>query len=203
MFLSEAAHYLRERLLTVRILLLWLLLLAAIVLSSAERVVLLPGLAITSALFVLSFRLWDDLADLGYDRLHRPERSLLRSTDIRFFHAAQWFLIVVLTGLLLATTSHGQVVVFLCLVVFMWVMYRVTPNRPQLRPVRVGLVLAKYPALVMLLALEPGTLRALFAALGIYLLLVLYEIRSTGMAILMPSSVIAGFMLLAQWVLIP
>ena len=197
MFVTEGHLYLGERILKVRIGLLWLLLLVGTLLTSADPLTRLPWLAMTSALFVLAFRLWDDLADMEYDRQHHPRRGLVRSAEVRSFHAAQWFLITALGILVLTITDGVRALAFLGLVAFYLAMYRVTGNRPGLRPLRVSLVLVKYPTFVLLLALHPDDPVALLAALGVYLLPLLDEVRSTGPAILLASSAIVGLAILA------
>jgi hypothetical protein len=192
MFRAESCQYLRERILKARIGLLWLLLLIGGLLTNAEPLTHLPWLALGSALFILAFRLCDDLADLAHDRAHHPQRCLVRSVDLQPFRAAQWFLFALLIWLLAMVAEGGRVLAFLVLVVAILALYRVTRNQAGLRPLRTVLVLAKYPAFVLLLARRPSEPGALLVALGIYLLPLLDEVRVSGLCILLPAATCVG-----------
>jgi 4-hydroxybenzoate polyprenyltransferase len=194
MFATEAHEYLVERILKVRIGLLWLLLLAGALLAGGHP----PAwLALAGALFVLAFRLWDDLADREYDRGSLPQRCLVRSEAVQSFRALLGFLLAALAGLVLVIAGGRRALAFLGLVAVFLAMYRITGDRPGLRPLRVVLVLAKYPAFVLLLAQRPGEPIALWAALGVFLPPLLDEVRGTGAGVLVPAAVFLGMAFLA------
>jgi hypothetical protein len=157
----------------------------------------LHWLLLATCLFVLAFRLWDDLADLEFDRLHHPDRCLVRSADLRPFYAAQWLLLVSLAGFLMIFPQGGRILPFLGLVAAFLAIYRVTASRPRLRSMRTVLVLVKYPAFVFLLAHRPDDPATLLTALVVYLLPLLDELRSTGPGMLVPAALLVGLTFLA------
>lgn len=196
MFATEAGLYLKERILRPRIGLLWLFLLACTVpVAGVGWLWMFP----TTVLFILAFRLWDDLADLDHDRAHHPGRVLVRSLDLRPFHAVHWGL---LAATALALTGGARTATFLALVATMLANYRLTAGRPALRPLRVALVLAKYPALVLLVAGQPGEPNALGAAAAAYLVPLADEVRDSGTAVLAPAALLSALALLAGWTLL-
>lgn len=197
MFRTEGRQYLGERVLKARIGLLWLLLLAGALLVGDYPLARLPWLALAGAVFVLAFRLWDDLADLEYDRRRHPQRCLVRSLDVRPFRTTLWLLLAALAGLFATLADGARALAFLGLVAAFLAMYRVTGNRHELRPLRALLVLAKYPAFVLLLAPRPGEPIALLAAFGVFLPPLLDEVRSTGSGILLPAAALVGLAFLA------
>jgi hypothetical protein len=71
-------------------------------------------------------------------------------------------------------------------------LYGLTTGRPDLRRLRIPLVLAKYPAFVLLLADDPGDDIALLVALGVYIPPLVDEVRSTGPEILRPAATLIG-----------
>lgn len=199
MFTTEAVSYLSERILTIRVGLVWLMLLVGVLLTSAH----LPWLAVATALFILAFRLWDDLADLAYDRQHHPQRCLVRSADVKTFHVAQWTLLAGVAGMVQLFAGSTRALIFLGLVMGLFAIYRATAQRPRLRSLRVILVVAKYPAFILLLALRPGDSFVLIVALAAYLLPLLDEIRSSGPGILVPAAGFVGLSLLVWLFLTP
>lgn len=192
MFVTEVRCYLHERILKVRIGLLWLWLLACMSFAVTDPFSSLPWLATGSALFILAFRLWDDLADRDYDRQHYPGRCLTRTTKTIPFFTSLWLLLAALTLLLYSFEGIWRALAFLILIVAFFVIYRLTARQPKLRSLRVTLVLAKYPAFVLLLADYPGKSGALLVALVAYLPPLLDEVRSTGTAMLVPTAAIAA-----------
>lgn len=192
MFRTEGFQYLGERILTVRVVLLALVLLTGVVLTGTAPMAHLHWLILATCLFVLAFRLWDDLADLEFDRVHHPDRCLVRSADLRAFYLAQWFLLASLAGALMVIADFGRVLSFLGLVAALLVIYRVTADRPRLRPLRMVLVLAKYPAFILLLTQRHGEPVTLLTAFVSYLLPLVDELRSTGHGMLGPAALLLG-----------
>lgn len=201
MFATEAACYLGERILRLRIVLVWLLVLSGVLLTAADPLSQLPVSGIMAALFVITFRIWDDLEDVDHDREHHPGRCLGRAQDLRPFRVALWLLVAGLAGLLFLFIDARRILPYLGLVVIFIVMYRVTGKRPALRSLRVALVPAKYPAFVLLLTHAPDDPLVPWVALGVYLLPLVDELRSTGPVILLPA---AAFLALASlaWLLL-
>jgi hypothetical protein len=172
---AELFTYLLTRVVTLRIALLWILLVVVLMVSADNtgppRETLLQALLLLAATAV--FRLWDDLADIEYDlRLH-PQRVLSTCRNL-------WpFIAVVVAGLaMLAYALHGEfrsLVAYLGLVLMLALLYHGKLGNPVDRPARASLVLVKYPLFVYLLV-TPSP-RAWLAGLGLYLLLVAYEWR--------------------------
>lgn len=196
LFVTDGFCYLSERALKMRVGLVWLLVLAAALFSVAEPLIRLPWLVVTSLLLVLAFRLWDDLADLEHDRLHHPRRCLVRTAQLRSFHVALWLMIAGLTILLCCTVGGARASAFIALLVAFLALYRATAMWRDLRPLRVSLVLAKYPAFVLLLSDDPGDRTTLVLALATYLLPLADEVSSTGAIILLPAAAFLGVSIL-------
>ncbi|MCP3671448.1 MAG: hypothetical protein GY814_13660 [Gammaproteobacteria bacterium] len=199
MFATETVSYLSERILTIRVGLIWLMVLVCLLLTAAQ----LPWLAVASAMFILAFRLWDDLADLTYDRQHHPLRCLVRSVNLKSFHVAQWTLLAGLAGMVQFIAGGTRALIFLGLVMAFFAIYSATTERLSLRSLRVILVVAKYPAFILLLSLRPGDSFVLIVALAAYLLPLLDEVRSSGPRILIPAVGFVGLSILVWLVLNP
>ena len=97
-------------------------------------------------------------------------------------------MITVLTALLSHFVDGVRSLVFLTLVVATFATYRAVKSRP----LRTSLVLAKYPAFILLLADAPGDSVVVIAALGVYLPPLMDEILSVGARIVIPASIFLG-----------
>jgi 4-hydroxybenzoate polyprenyltransferase len=173
-FVAEFRDYARERLLQPRI----LGLVAAVVVSAAfaSRSRNPEITAPLGFLLVWTFRIWDDLEDLPYDRVHHPERTLVRSAVPRPFAVAATAALL-LTGIALAlATGTPQALVYGVLVAAFGLGYRLLGRAPQRRLLRAHLVLAKYPAFTVLAAWQPAPAHTALAASLLYLALCLIEI---------------------------
>jgi hypothetical protein len=184
----DLAEWARTRLLRARLAALWLLVTGA-VMASGAGLARLPEFAGLTALWIASFRLWDDLADRPYDRVYHPERIAVRSRA-----APLWFAHVtagmVCSALMLWDLRGMAPVIFLGLLSAGFVLvYLLFPSlgspslvrgaaRSGSRTLRALLVLSKYPAFVWLLAPERSGRRALFVGALLYALLAVHEVRS-------------------------
>lgn len=200
MFAIEALGYLRERIATLRIGLLWLLLVGASALAGALEAVAWPMLALACAWFILVFRLWDDWEDRTLDRHNHPNRQLVRTRHPQIFVTTLWVLASGLAACTAWLAGLHHALALVCVIACLLVLYRWTADRPALRPLRAGLVLAKYPAWVLLLAGPPWSALALAAALMAYMLPVVDEYRETGPHLL-PTAGIVTMALIGLWLL--
>lgn len=171
--LSDTVGYAQTRLLQWRIALLWLLLVAALLaaepgLSAAQ---LIAG-AVFLALAVVLLRLWDDLADLPHDRAAHPQRVLVRSAHLGVFRALVAAGLPLL-ALLLVPDLRRLAIYGALLAVLAW-LYHGPGGTRLARPLRTGLVLAKYPVLVFLAGAAPSGRTALVGLL-LYALLAAHE----------------------------
>lgn len=197
LFATEARAYFGERILRPRVVLMWLLVLIGILLTTSAPMSRWPWLAVTSALFILAFRLWDDLEDLAYDRAHHSERCLVRSAHRRTFYAALWMLLIGLAALLFFVWGGGRALAFIAMLVAFLAIYALTAMRPDQRAVRTALVLVKYPGFVVLLADAPGDRMVAAVALGLYLPPLVDEVRSAGTGVLVAAAGVLGIAALA------
>ena len=176
--MHELLDYARTRILRGRIVLLWLIVLCACLaagpLRGAGRIV---WLAAACALLIAQFRLWDDLEDVAHDTAHHPERTLVRSADRDRYHSLLGVSIIVLVPLLGVFAGKLQAMAYLALVVGFGLVYRMARAVSPRRFVRSMLVLAKYPAFVLLLAGDPWRMWTVAVAMTLYLLLAVYEWR--------------------------
>jgi len=172
-FAAEFLAYARERLVAPRILVLGAAVAAcAAVASGAQHPEVSAPLAF---LLVWQFRLWDDLNDLGVDRVLHPGRVLVRSAALRGF-AATVVAGVLAVGLTLALVAGAaRALAYAGLVAAFAAGYRLLRGSPR-RLLRAHWVLAKYPAIVFLAAWHPVIGRAGPVAVLLYLVLCLIEI---------------------------
>lgn len=129
------------------------------------------GLAL---LLIAQFRLWDDLADREYDRVHRAGRVLPQSQATAWFWMA-FALLALVAVVAIAALSIGSAAlpVYLGLMVLLAVVYHGPMRLPRF--IRVQLVLLKYPAFVMLLVAPGHSTQALVAGAVGYLALSVFE----------------------------
>lgn len=173
---ADIACYLRTRILTGRILVLLLLVCAASVLSTAAVApAAVPATVGLMALLVAQLRLWDDLADRSRDSMRFPERLLVRTRHAPSF---AWTLLtsVVLVAAVLAWRGQlRELAVYTALLTLLALLYHTGPGADLPRPLRVSLVLAKYPLLLLIATGGKLAPRAWLVALGLYALLVAFE----------------------------
>jgi hypothetical protein len=176
--MHELLAYARGRILRGRILLLWLFVLGASVAAGPSgSAASIAWLALASALLSAQFRLWDDLEDVAHDRSHHPGRTLVRSADLNRFHALLGVCIIAAVPLFAVFAGKFQAVAYLALIVAFWLLYRMLRGLALRRFARSMLVLTKYPAFVLLLAIDPWRLWTAAVAMTLYLLLAVYEWR--------------------------
>ena len=140
---------------------------------TAARLVAAAGLA---TLLLLQFRLWDDLEDRDPDRVTHPDRVLAGASPAPF----RWALVALgLANLIvLAAAPSGAAAAGLTGVdAAFFAAYRLRAGVPD--PVwRFGVLLAKYPAFVGLIAAAigaPRTLRLALAMAAVYAAACAYE----------------------------
>ena len=124
---------------------------------------------------VFQFRLWDDLGDLPYDRIHHPQRVLCRtlSPDL-YFHIAG-IVGVVNAGLLMLLGRSYVGFALLNLAAVAWYAGIAIDQRRAIAGRHVTLL--KYPLIVLLIAPQ-DTLgwRTIIAAIAVYLACSIYEV---------------------------
>jgi hypothetical protein len=172
---ADLIAYGRERIFRWRVAALALLIVALAfyveVPSDALDALARTGLAL---LLIAQFRLWDDLADRGYDRVHHATRVLVRSGATGWFWAAFALLSVAAVGAVGALRSGPAALqVYLGLMVLLAGVYHGPLHLPRL--IRAQLVLLKYPAFVLLLAAPGFSTPALLAGTVAYLVLSVFE----------------------------
>jgi len=173
---ADATCYLRTRILTVRVLALVLLVCAANVLSTAAvSVIGLPATVAFMGLLVAQLRLWDDLADRSRDGRRFPRRLLVRTVHGQSFVRALLASVVLVSAVLAWRGQLRQLAVYTSLLGLLALLYHTRPGADLPRPLRVSLVLAKYPLLVLIAARGELAPRAWSVALGLYALLVAFE----------------------------
>lgn len=173
-FAAEFLAYARERLLTPKILVLAGAAAAcAAVASRAQHPEITAPLAF---LLVWQFRLWDDLEDLGFDRVVHPGRVLALSAAPRAFGATVVASVLAVGAALALAAGPARALAYAVLAAALAAGYRLLRNAPQRRLLRAHWVLAKYPAFVFLAAWQPVIERAVPAAALLYLVLCLIEI---------------------------
>ena len=171
-FVNELTRYTASRLATVRIAALTVLVIAmSLVVSPDPSPTDIGTTALLAALLIAQFRLWDDLADVDFDRVHHPHRVLVASRDVRPYFILVIGLTVLNTVVIAALRSPAQLLAYVLLLAGMAMIYRRRTWSGSWRLVRTQLVLIKYPVFLYLCA--QGGLHGNFVwgILAIYLLL--------------------------------
>ncbi len=129
------------------------------------------GLAL---LLIAQFRLWDDLADREYDRVHHAARVLPRSQAAAWFWAALVLLGTLAVAITVALHQGGAaLLIYFGLTILLAGVYHGPMRLPRF--VRAQLVLLKYPVFVVLLVAPVYSTRALVAGVVGYVVLSAFE----------------------------
>jgi len=167
------------------------------------------GLAFT---LVLQFRLWDDIADLGHDRIQHPDRLLCRTANIRHFYYVAGSLALI-NAVLITFSFQGwdRIGGFLTLCLGLLAWYHWRPRESGYFLLNGHVVLLKYPAVVWLITPEleggpGGRLNFVCCLLSVYLIFAMYEILhdQRSRALNGVAGVLGGEMILltSTWVVI-
>jgi hypothetical protein len=129
---------------------------------------------ITAFSMVFQFRLWDDLGDLPYDRIHHPQRVLCRASLDSYIHIVG-IVGVVNTGLLMLLGRSYVGFALLNLAALAWYGGIAIDRRRSFAGRHVTLL--KYPFIVLLIAPQDTVgLRSILAAVAVYLACSAYEV---------------------------
>jgi 4-hydroxybenzoate polyprenyltransferase len=173
-FAADFLTYAQQRLLRPRMAALVALVAACAVFASG---VPRPGFAIPASLILVwQFRLWDDLEDLSFDRIHHPDRVLLVTGMRRTFAATLATTLAIAGAILFIVADVAQALVYAALVAALAAGYRMMRAAPDRRLVRAHWVLVKYPVFVFAAATEPVFAQATPVAVVLYLALGLFEV---------------------------
>lgn len=179
-------HYIRTRLLCLRmlLLLLFLLLLSRVPRPPSEITgwLLWDTLLMTTLLF--QFRLWDDLADIEQDQRHSPDRILVKTEYRTHFRILTGVVAGLNALLILQLSTWISLVIFGLLTGGLWLWYHY-PQRHTFPILSFHIVLLKYPIFIELISAQERpvsmnvsmTNRITVPALA-YLALCLYEVSS-------------------------
>ncbi len=154
-FRADLAAYLGTRILTVRVLALWLVVGTAIVLvagagtASAAR---LAGAVVIAGVLIVQLRLWDDLVDRRHDRSRSPDRILVGTHHAAAFAVLLLAAAVLPAAWLLLHRSLQAFAVYLVLLGALGLLYHSQAGATLARPVRTSLLLVKYPIIVLIVA---------------------------------------------------
>jgi 4-hydroxybenzoate polyprenyltransferase len=105
---------------------------------------------------VLHFRLWDDLADRDYDRLHHPDRLLTRISNVRPFWIFFALLAMVSGAFVFWLSGKQGLLIYIALSGLLFAVYLGPWPFLRHRSVRTQLVLLKYPTFLVLIAPDAG-----------------------------------------------
>ncbi len=201
MFLHELGTYFVTRILNVRVLALWLLLTIASLLTSTDIPAQWLWHSLYCAIFILEFRLWDDLADIGHDRKHHPNRLLVITTHHAHFHIVHEILAIMLAGLIFTGMGTNRALGFLTLIIAFLAFYYIDSIASLKRSIRAAWVPIKYPLFILLLADDPASRLSLIAATSTYVVAILDEVRGTGSSVLIAALPLLLALVIA-WLLI-
>lgn len=176
---KELLQYCATRLASPRVLALVALLGAAgAALSAAPTPASVAACALLAGSLVVQFRVWDDLADVAFDRAHHPRRVLAASRNLRPYFLLVAGLSVLNAGAIAALRAPLQLTAYLLLLAAFALLYhrRVWPRGR--RVLRNQLVLSKYPVFLYLGTYGAAPRALLGGALALYLLLTMFDLSS-------------------------
>jgi 4-hydroxybenzoate polyprenyltransferase len=173
---SELAAYARERLCVWRIGALW-----ALITGLCFMLTPLPGLratlvlALLAALLIAQFRLWDDLADRDHDHSVHPARVLVNTVFPWVYRLAVVIAALPIVGLIAMGAAPAiRLTAYAALCLATALIYSAGAGRTW----RNQLVLLKYPVFV-LLGLAEVSVKAMLAAVAVYLTVSVYDWKTT------------------------
>lgn len=178
-FFESLMRYALTRLLTMRV---GALLLLALLASIAASPMITPdemaatGLLLT--LLIFQFRLWDDLADLPFDRDHFPQRVLAQREQHQLFYLAVALLAAVAGGMIFVWRTGLQFLIYLLLLTSFVFIYRRLASAKIPRIVRTHLVLLKYPAFIFIAPPAGKLYLAAWVAATVYFCLTVFDLFS-------------------------
>lgn len=204
-FPDDLRRYAANRLLTGRIVHLWLVIAAcAAGVSRAPSALSSVAGTLLAALLLTQFRLWDDLADRDHDAVTHPERVLVLTAHARRFAQVCVLLAVPIVALLAVDFSVTHLIVYGVLVAAMAMVYAVC-NDDTPRLLRAHLVLLKYPVFIGLCAHLPDMALMLRVGATLFVLMSVLESGSEPAPARGPARVmiwmIESVALVALWLL--
>jgi 4-hydroxybenzoate polyprenyltransferase len=133
--------------------------------------------AIAAFALIMGFRVWDDLEDRDYDRVHHPARVVSRTPANRQFIGLALISLLVAISLLTGYAQPSLRIASLGIasaLALAW--YRTRPPGAEHRVWGAHLVLAKYPLIACAIAPAlPFSLRGASVLIGLYLALCIHE----------------------------
>lgn len=169
---SDLIAYGAERLCRWPLAALWLLVAGAALAGAHPQDPMAAAIrTLLTALLIVQFRLWDDLADREHDRQAHPQRILVRSSHPNAFRIALLLLTLPVAALLLVLGGPGHLLNYAGLIAAMALVYRM-PWRS--RWLRNQVVLLKYPVFIGLSQMAFSR-DAVLAAAVIYLAVTAYD----------------------------
>jgi hypothetical protein len=176
LFLADLGQYCRQRIFTFRIgFLITLLVAMGFLVEMPLDMRVFSQRLFWMSLLVIQFRFWDDLADLPYDRVHYPDRILVRTELLCTFESSQIALMTLLFILLFI--SKGLIdVYFYCATVFWIAFVYYAPWKLFLnRLVRTQCLLLKYPLFIVLTTTSGSVRREIVIGALVYILFSTFE----------------------------
>lgn len=173
------ARYALTRLVTARIAALAALLtVVSVWISTSQSPYDFGKTALLVCLLISQFRLWDDLADYDFDRLHHPDRILVTSHDTGSYWVLFLSLSLVSAAWIGILQPLPQLVLYVLLVAGFAVIYRRKRWDGQWRLVRTQVVLIKYPVFLYLCSNNAALGRLGIGGIALYLLLSIIDLLS-------------------------
>jgi hypothetical protein len=201
---KDLQRYAAERLLTVRVALVLIALVACIVASTwglqTSNVSLLILLA---AALLVQFRVWDDYADRDYDALRNPGRVMVTSAHARAFLGTAIVAALPIGAAIGFIGGFSALGLYAILLGTFALLYS-APGRAMPRLARDQLVLVKYPVILWLCAPGAAPMRWMRLAIGLYCAVAIFDLWSDRPRARDPAwrSLLAGETLLLVTVLI-
>ena len=132
-------------------------------------------------------RLWDDLADLNFDRNNHPDRTLVTSSNIRPYFILVAGLTVLSAMILAVMRPPSHWFTYVLLLAGTAIIYRRQVWPGAWRLVRMQLVLIKYPVFLYLCAQDGTPVSMARSGIAVYLLLSFIDLLSDATLRLLPA----------------
>lgn len=177
-FPRELAAYFTSRMIVGRVVFLWLILSACVLVLTREISLASAVLrAVLVAALVVQFRLWDDLVDRDHDTVLQPQRVLVATGHVMYFSRFCCLMTLSVAAAIGFVFGIVHLLIYGLLLVAISLLYAI-PRAGLPHLLRAHLVLLKYPVFIWLCVSDVNPLQWVYLSTIVYLAVCMFEIMS-------------------------